>query len=170
MEYVETDTAAVPGTEAKTLIIASELLPQEDIIDTIGVDKFDSDGNTVTDKEIIESMHIQYKPLTHNVLVKPLPPVMVTKTITELDEKRNKNVKPGGELKTKEVTKEVEANYRTGIVLAVGNQVNSVNGYIIEVGDIVVFPARVLNTCKFELLKDSLMLKHYDIEAVLIAK
>ena len=85
-------------------------------------------------------------------------------------EKRNKNVKPGGELKTKEVTKEVEANYRTGIVLAVGNQVNSVNGYIIEVGDVVVFPARVLNTCKFELLKDSLMLKHYDIEAVLIAK
>ena len=165
MEYVETDTTAVTGTEAKDIIIDSELLPQEDIIDTIGVDKFDSDGNTVTDKEIIESMNIQYKPLGHNILVKPLPPVKLSKVITELDEKKNRNVKPGGQLHTKEITKDVEANYRTGIVLAVGSDVHTVG-----IGDIIVFPARLVNTYSFELLKDSLMLRAYDIEAVLIAK
>jgi co-chaperonin GroES (HSP10) len=152
--------------EIKDLINDSELLPQEDVIDAIGVDKVDAEGREVTDKQLVEYLYadLEYEMMDMDLLVKPLEPVMVKKILTELDEKKNKNLKVGQLMHTKQITKEVQASYRKGVILAMGPNVNNGGGYNVSIGDTIVFPAALENRL-FDLYRDSIIISKYDIKA-----
>jgi hypothetical protein len=68
--------------------------------------------------------------------------------------------------KTRLVTKEVESNFRKGIVLSLPSCLDTVGlaSLDYEVGSTVVFPKKF--AIEFDLFKDSLLVKPYDIVAV----
>ena len=151
MDEIKTqDTTAAPGTateassEAKTTV---------------------NDVN-VTDKQLVEYLYadLEYEMMDMDLLVKPLEPVMVKKILTELDEKKNKNLKVGQLMHTKQITKEVQASYRKGVILAMGPNVNNGGGYNVSIGDTIVFPATAENRL-FDLYRDSIIISKYDIKA-----
>ena len=114
---------------------------------------------------------------TDYFLVKPLDPIKVTKEfstpVANTEEKKDDNgivAKDYDEVK-KEL-KEVDANYRKGVVLKVPFQYETAYDeedhmkYFprIQVGDVVVF--RDAAGFNFDLLKDSKLLRQYDIVAI----
>lgn len=117
-----------------------------------------------TDLELVESLEIPYEMMDMDLLIKPLPPVMVKKILTELDEKKNKNLKVGQLMHTKQITKEVQASYRKGVILAMGPNVNNGGGYNVSIGDTIVFPATAENRT-FDLYRDSILIGKYDVKA-----
>ena len=124
--------------------------------------------NNATDKELIENMDTPYKALDVKVLVKPLPVEKIKKRLTILDEEKNKNKGYGDELATKKVTRKVETDFRTGIVLNVGGRAEKLfadESWPVELGDKVVFHKNVINTAQFDLFKDSILINAYDIVA-----
>ena len=121
------------------------------------------DNTEVSDSQLVESLEIPFEMMDMDILVKPLPPVMVNKILTEPDDQKNKNLKVGQLMHMKSITREVQAAYRKGVVLAMGPNANSI-GFNIEVGDTVVFPSRVENNT-FDLYRDALLLVKYDIKA-----
>lgn len=96
-----------------------------------------------------------------DVLVKPLPPIMVTKEFTEQV--------PNGEVDedgfngydTKTETKEVESDWATGIVLKIPTNLTDPQ---FEVGDTIVYNKKF--AMYFDLLKDTQLVKPYDVIAV----
>ena len=143
-----------------------EELENEDIIDAIGVDKMDCDDTTVSDAELIKSLKIPFKPLDNKVLVKPMPIEMIRKELSILDEKKNRNLKPGDTMFTKKVIKHVESDFRKGVILAMGKRatINLLEDADIKVGDVIVFNKRVLDYCKFDLYRDTILINQYDID------
>lgn len=118
---------------------------------------------------------IEYEFL-EDFLVKPLDPVMVKKEFSTPVVK-DKTVDENGieaqdydEVKTE--VKEVESDYREGIVLKIGQRYRSwmeteddrIKAYPINPGDIIVFKATAGRY--FDLFKDSMLVKQYDIIAV----
>lgn len=107
-------------------------------------------------------------------LVKPLDPVIVKKEFKTPVSKGESTDDSGTTAEDYEEVatevKEVESDYREGVVLKVSERYKSwmkddkVNQYPINVGDIIVFRATAGRY--FDLFKDSLMLKSYDILAV----
>lgn len=142
----EQDTTAMPGTEAKTTI-------EEAVI--------------VTDKDIIEDLNIPFIPVDERVLIKPMKPIMITKTHDVIDEaktKQPKGPKDIGKLKTKTVTEEVEANLRVGVVLAIGEgdyKRTPDKTIPYEIGDKVVYVHKA--AMPFELFKDTVLVRKYEI-------
>lgn len=96
-----------------------------------------------------------------DVLVKPLPPIMVTKEFTE--QVPNGKVDEDGfnEYDTKTETKEVESDWATGIVLKIPTNLTDPQ---FKVGDTIVYNKKF--AMYFDLLKDTQLVKPYDIIAV----
>lgn len=93
-----------------------------------------------------------------DVLVKPLPVIMLSKVVDIPVETGEKDENGFNKFETKEETKEVESDFRKGIVLAVPAGVEN-----ITVGDTIVFPSKFAKD--FDLFKDSQLVKPYDIIA-----
>lgn len=115
-------------------------------------------------ESISEKIHLEF--LDH-LLVKPLDPIKVTKEFNQPtgDVTEDKNGIKATENVEKE-TKEVDSDYRRGIVLKIptGYGHNNNSEYKIKVGDVIVFPERC-GRC-FDLLKDSRLVRLYDVIAI----
>lgn len=110
-------------------------------------------------------------------LVKPLEPVKVKKEITKpVSDKEAKADENGIEAvdydKTEKEIIEVDSDYRKGVVIKVPtsytamieNEDHPYTGYKISLGDVLVF--REAGCRNFDLLKDSKLVKYFDIIAV----
>lgn len=94
-----------------------------------------------------------------DVLIKPLPPTMVTKEITEQVPNGKTDEEGFKEYDTKTEVKEVESDWATGIVLKMPKTVDN-----IKIGDTVVYNKKF--AMYFDLVKDTMLVKPYDIIAV----
>ena len=126
-------------------------------------------------EDVSNKIHFEFR---EHFLVKPLDPVMVTKEFTKLPEDKpateDKNGIEAVDVKEEEMikeVKEVESDYRKAVVLKVPydyqkwlEDVNDLSTMPIKVGDVVVYKDR--NASWFDLLKDSQLVRHYDILAI----
>ena len=102
-------------------------------------------------------------------LVKPLDKIMVKKEVTELP--NNKPVKDKDGIEAVEGTpktevKEVESDYQQGIVIKIPSTYKETDNKLmsVKIGDIILYkPTR---TMPFDLLKDSRLIRYFDIVAV----
>lgn len=114
--------------------------------------------------------------MTRDFLVKPLEPIMVKKEFdkpvaTDNTPKKDENgVEAVDYDKVETEVKEVESDYRKGVVLKVpyehGQQLkdDKYGPMEIKVGDVIIYPARSARW--FDLLKDTQLVKTYDIVCV----
>lgn len=107
---------------------------------------------------------LKYVPLK-DVLIKPLAPIKLKKEVTEAVGTGEKDVDGYEKFDTKTETKEVESEWREGIVLALPNseQMKEACEKDFKVGDIVVYNKKFAK--EFDLFKDSMLVKAYDIIA-----
>jgi co-chaperonin GroES (HSP10) len=116
-------------------------------------------------KKILASIagKIQFEPIDDRVLIKPLKPKMVKKTITVPATKPADNLtNVEDEIKeNKQEVIEVPANCSLGVVLKLGSTgaLNTVVPF--SEGDVIVYPTNA--GMPFELFKDSRLLKRYEI-------
>ena len=112
-------------------------------------------------KVAVATGHIPLK----DVLVKPLPPIKLTKEVTEAVGTGEKDVDGYEKFDTKTETKEVESEWREGIVLALPNseQTREACEKDFKVGDTVVYNKKFVK--EFDLFKDAILVKPYDIIA-----
>lgn len=96
-----------------------------------------------------------------DVLVKPLAPTMIKKEVTEAVGTGEKDIDGYEKFETKTEVKEVESEWRTGIVLALPSDVKDIT---FKVGDTVVYNKKFSKD--FDLFKDSVLVKVYDIIAI----
>lgn len=102
-------------------------------------------------------------------LVKPLDKIMVKKEVTELP--NNKPVKDKDGIEAVEGTpktevKEVESDYQQGVVIKIPTTYKETDNKLmsVKIGDIILYkPTR---TMPFDLLKDSRLIRYFDIVAV----
>lgn len=94
-----------------------------------------------------------------DALIKPLPPVMLSKEVTEQVPTGEKDEEGFEKYDTKTEVKEVESEWSTGIILALPPTSDN----SIQVGDTVVYNKKFAK--EFDLFKDSLLVKTYDIIA-----
>ena len=102
-------------------------------------------------------------------LVKPLDKIMVKKEVTELP--NNKPVKDKDGIEAVEGTpktevKEVESDYQQGVVIKIPSTYKETDTKLmsVKIGDIILYkPTR---TMPFDLLKDSRLIRYFDIVAV----
>ena len=102
-------------------------------------------------------------------LVKPLDKIMVKKEVTELP--NNKPVKDKDGIEAVEGTpktevKEVESDYQQGVVIKILSTYKETDNKLmsVKIGDIILYkPTR---TMPFDLLKDSRLIRYFDIVAV----
>lgn len=102
-------------------------------------------------------------------LVKPLDKIIVKKEVTELP--NNKPVKDKDGIEAVEGTpktevKEVESDYQQGVVIKIPSTYKETDNKLmsVKIGDIILYkPTR---TMPFDLLKDSRLIRYFDIVAV----
>ena len=102
-------------------------------------------------------------------LVKPLDKIMVKKEVTELP--NSKPVKDADGVEAVEGTpktevKEVESDYQQGVVIKIPSTYKETDNKLmsVKIGDIILYkPTR---TMPFDLLKDSRLIRYFDIVAV----
>lgn len=104
---------------------------------------------------------LQYIPLK-DILIKPLPTIKLTKEVTEAVGTGEKDVDGYEKFETKTETKEVESEWREGIVLTIPDSLKESSEF--KVGDTVVYNKRFAK--EFDLFKDSVLVKQYDIIAI----
>lgn len=105
---------------------------------------------------------LTYIPLK-DILVKPLDPIKLQKEVTEAVGTGEKDVDGYEKFETKTETKEVESEWREGIVLVIPNCLEESNlGF--KVGDTVVYNKKFAK--EFDLFKNSVLVKSYDIVAI----
>lgn len=92
-----------------------------------------------------------------DVLIKPLPPIMVKVKEYVLDEEKNKGLGEEDEKHTKEVEVERECIFRTGVII----RVNDAASAKYSNGMTIVYRTR--QAVEFPLIKDAVLLKAYDI-------
>lgn len=102
-------------------------------------------------------------------LVKPLDKIMVKKEVTELP--NNKPVKDKDGIEAVEGTpktevKEVESDYQQGVVIKIPSTYKETENKLmsIKIGDIILY--KLTRTIPFDLLKDSRLIRYFDIVAV----
>lgn len=102
-------------------------------------------------------------------LVKPLDKIMVKKEVTELP--NNKPVKDENGVEAVEGTpktevKEVESDYQQGIIIKIPSTYKETENKLmsIKIGDIILY--KQTRTMPFDLLKDSRLIRYFDIVAV----
>lgn len=107
---------------------------------------------------------LKYVPLK-DVLIKPLAPIKLKKEVTEAVGTGEKDVDGYEKFDTKTETKEVESEWREGIVLALPNseQMKEACEKDFKVGDTIVYNKKFAK--EFDLFKDSMLVKAYDIIA-----
>lgn len=112
-----------------------------------------------SDKKIINSLKIGFT-FEKEILVKPLPTIMVEKVITKQIPTGEKDEEGNNLYDTKEEKQQVESNFETGIVLSLPT------GYTgnITIGDTVVYNRKF--AIEFDLYKNSKLVKPYDIVAI----
>ena len=106
---------------------------------------------------------------TEFILVKPLDKIMVKKEVTELPNTKPVKDADGveaveGEPKTE--VKEVESDYQQGVVIKIPSTYKETDNKLmsVKIGDIILYkPTR---TMPFDLLKDSRLIRYFDIVAV----
>lgn len=111
---------------------------------------------------------LTYAPLK-DILIKPLDPIMLTKEVTEMVETDEEDENGAIKYDTKTETKEVESEWREGVILCIPDGVKkdpSIEG--LEVGDIIVYNKKFAK--EFDLFKNSVLIKSYDIVAKKINK
>lgn len=96
-----------------------------------------------------------------DVLVKPLAPIMVTKEFTEQIPNGKVDENGFNEYDTQTETKEVESDWATGIVLKIPTNITDPQ---FKVGDIIAYNKKF--AMYFDLVKDTQLVKPYDIVAV----
>jgi len=109
------------------------------------------------------SAKITYTPADDRLLVKPMKPVMITKVVPVPPKSQPDtldDVENSPEVSMEK--KKVPANMTKGIVLKLGAEYSKIPGDY-EVGDIVIFPT--FAGVNFELLKDTKLLRKYEIVA-----
>ena len=117
-----------------------------------------------TDASIAQSINdgLKYSFLK-DLLVKPLPVQMIENVVTT-QEPTGETDEAGFNLyETKEETRSEEADYREGIVISIPTTLDP-NTLGFGIGDTVVFHKRY--PAYFDLFKDSMIVKPYDIIAV----
>jgi len=111
------------------------------------------------------SAKINYQPTYDWLLVKPLKPVMITKLLPVPPAKLPESVE---EAETTEPTtpqkQRVEANVNKGIIIKLGTEYQKTNPEGLEIGDVVLYPRNA--GVSFELIKDSRMLRRYEVIGV----
>ena len=102
-------------------------------------------------------------------LVKPLDKIMVKKEVTELP--NSKPVKDENGVEAVEGTpktevKEVESDYQQGVVIKIPSTYKETENKLmsIKIGDIILY--KRTRTMPFDLLKDSRLIRYFDIVAV----
>jgi co-chaperonin GroES (HSP10) len=110
------------------------------------------------------SKKIPYEFADDRVLVKPLKPVMILKEFpVDIPDAKNMNEAEAMEVKKFEKRK-VPANTQRGVIIKVGTDYlkEGNSAYkLYEVGDVVMYPAYA--GIKFELFKDSITLRRYEL-------
>ena len=96
-----------------------------------------------------------------DVLVKPLAPIMVTKESTEQIPNGKVDENGFNEYDTQTETKEVESDWATGIVLKIPTNITDPQ---FKVGDTIAYNKKF--AMYFDLVKDTQLVKPYDIVAV----
>lgn len=102
-------------------------------------------------------------------LVKPLDKIMVKKEVTELPNDKPVKDKDGIEAvegTPKTEVKEVESDYQQGVVIKIPSTYKETDNKLmsVKIGDIILYkPTR---TMPFDLLKDSRLIRYFDIVAV----
>ena len=96
-----------------------------------------------------------------DVLVKPLAPIMVTKEFTEQIPNGKVDENGFNEYDTQTETKEVESDWATGIVLKIPTNITDPQ---FKVGDTIAYNKKF--AMYFDLVKDTQLVKPYDIVAV----
>lgn len=108
------------------------------------------------------SAKINYQPTYDWILVKPLKPIMVTKLVPTAPNQPFTTVEDAEKAEPTEPKKQkVEANIAKGVILKLGTEYEKNNPEQLEVGDVVLFPSRA--GVPFELLKDSKLVRRYEI-------
>ena len=97
-----------------------------------------------------------------DILVKPLEPVMIEKTIIEQVPLHKKDKDGNNLYDTKATKKEVESDFEKGIVLCLPTS-SDVSNLNIAVGDTVVYPKKFAK--EFDLYRTSKLVKPYDVVA-----
>ena len=121
--------------------------------------------NEATDASIAQSINdgLKYSFLK-DLLVKPLPPQMIEKVVTTQIPTGETDEAGFNLYETKEETRSEEADYREGIVISLPSTLDpSTLGF--GIGDTVVFHKRY--PAYFDLFKDSMIIKPYDVIAVI---
>lgn len=103
--------------------------------------------------------NMEYSPLK-DILVKPLQAIIIKKEVTEAVGTGEKDVDGYEKFETKTEVKEVESEWRTGIVLAIGEELDA-STLKFKVGDTIVYNKKFAKD--FDLFKDSQLVKNYDI-------
>jgi co-chaperonin GroES (HSP10) len=113
-------------------------------------------------KKILASIasKIPFEPIDDRVLIKPLKQRTVKKVVT-VPVNKPSDLKEAEDTvqETKQETVEVPANCQLGVVLKTG--IPGASPLPFEPGDIIVYPTNA--GMKFELFKDSVLLKRYEI-------
>ena len=121
--------------------------------------------NEATDASIAQSINdgLKYSFLK-DLLVKPLPVQMIEKVVTTQIPTGETDEAGFNLYETKEEIKSEEADYREGIVISLPSTLDpSTLGF--GIGDTVVFHKRY--PAYFDLFKDSMIIKPYDVIAVI---
>lgn len=108
---------------------------------------------------------LAYTPTDDRLLIKPLKPVMITKLLPVAPKNQPGSLDEAEAQEPTEPQKQrVEANILKGIILKLGTEYEKNNPEGYEVGDVVYFHR--LGGMPFELLKNSRLLRRYEVVAI----
>ena len=129
-----------------------------------------NDDKLMNQSQLAESVAEKIPYTFHDCfLVKPLDKIMVKKEVTELP--NSKPVKDENGVEAVEGTpktevKEVESDYQQGVVIKIPSTYKETENKLmsIKIGDIILY--KQTRTMPFDLLKDSRLIRYFDIVAV----
>ena len=105
---------------------------------------------------------IDFVPTDDRILVKPLKPTMITKLLPTPPKELPRSVEEAENIEPTEPSKQrVEANIMKGIILNLGMAYEESNPEGYQVGDVIYY--HKMSGMPFDLLKDSRLLKRYEI-------
>ena len=111
---------------------------------------------------------ISFVPTDDRILVKPLKPVMVTKLVPVPPKEQPKTLEEAEQQEpTQPEKRKVEANMQRGVIIKLGDDYQAesdIRHLGLEVGDVVIYPR--MAGVAFELLKDSRLLRRYEVVAL----
>lgn len=102
--------------------------------------------------------------ITKDILVKPLEAIKIVKTITEPKPTGKKDAEGNEEYEIESKEMEVESDFAKGIIISLPTTAAVKDGYDYNLGDVIVYPKKFAK--EFELFKDSMLVKPYDVVAL----